>query len=46
MRRNGYKVDPDKVKTAELFDYIMSETNAAPWDWKENTEITKRRKCK
>lgn len=33
LRRNGYKVNPKKVKPAELFDYIMNHTNCAPWDW-------------
>ena len=36
LRGNGYKVNVDKVKTAERFDYIMEHTNCCPWDWKEN----------
>ena len=36
LRANGYKVNPDKVKRAEVFDYIVGHTNCNPWDWKEN----------
>ena len=36
LRRNGYKVNPDKVKKAEVFDYIINHTNCNSWDWKEN----------
>lgn len=36
LRGNGYMVNPMKVKVAEVFDYIVNETNCAPWDWKEN----------
>jgi len=35
IRANGYTVDRDKVKPAEVFDYIMMNTNAEPWDWKK-----------
>ena len=35
LRRNGYSVNPAKVKTKEVFDYIMQNTNCNPWDWKE-----------
>lgn len=34
LRRNGYKVNPDKVKPATVFDYILDHTNCTPWDWK------------
>ena len=33
LRRNGYKVNPNKVKESNLFDYIMKYTNCNPWDW-------------
>jgi hypothetical protein len=36
LRGNGYSVNPLKVKKANVFDYIMNETNCYPWDWKEN----------
>lgn len=36
LRKNGYKVDPVKVKKAEVFDYILDNTNCNEWDWKEN----------
>lgn len=35
LRSNGYAVNPVKVKTKEVFEYIMSCTNCNPWDWKE-----------
>lgn len=35
LRRNGYKVNPYKVKTAEKFDHIVNNTNCEEWDWKE-----------
>ena len=34
LRRNGYKVNPNHVKIAELFDYIFENTNLNEWDWK------------
>lgn len=34
LRRNGYKVDPRKVKPSVVFDYIINHTNCNPWDWK------------
>lgn len=44
LRRNGYKVNPTKVKTARVFDYIINNTNCNPWDWelteKEVDDIT------
>lgn len=33
LRANGYKVNPKKVKPANVFDYILNHTNCAPWDW-------------
>lgn len=33
LRRNGYKVNPKKVKPADVFEYIMEHTNCNPWDW-------------
>ncbi|MDO4157389.1 MAG: hypothetical protein Q4D37_11555 [Oscillospiraceae bacterium] len=33
LRRNGYKVNPKKVKKSDVFDYIVNHTNMAPWDW-------------
>ena len=33
LRSNGYKVDPKKVKPADVFEYILNHTNCAPWDW-------------
>lgn len=35
LRANGYAVNPVKVKTKEVFEYIMNHTNCNPWDWKE-----------
>ena len=35
LRRNGYAVNPVKVKAKEVFEYIMEHTNCNPWDWKE-----------
>lgn len=34
LRRNGYKVNPLKVKTSRTFDYIINHTDCNPWDWK------------
>lgn len=36
LRRNGYRVNPLYVKTAEVFDYIIDNTNCYDWDWREN----------
>lgn len=36
LRHNGYRVNPDKVKPAQRFEYIINHTNCAPWDWKNN----------
>lgn len=33
LRANGYKVNPKKVKQADVFEYILNHTNCAPWDW-------------
>jgi len=33
LRRNGYKVNPKKVKEASEFDRILDKTNAHLWDW-------------
>lgn len=33
LRANGYKVNPQKVKQADVFEYILNHTNCAPWDW-------------
>lgn len=36
LRKNGYAVNPIKVKTKEVFDYIMQNTDCNPWDWNIN----------
>lgn len=36
LRCNGYKVNPRKVKQADVFDYILNHTNCYPWDWDIN----------
>ena len=36
LRGNGYMVNPLKVKKAEVFNYIMDNTNCNKWDWEEN----------
>ena len=33
LRCNGYRVNPRKVKTSDVFDYIMNHTNCNSWDW-------------
>lgn len=33
LRRNGYTVDPRKVKPSDVFDYIINHTDCNPWDW-------------
>lgn len=33
LRCNGYKVNPKKVKPADVFEYILAHTNMNPWDW-------------
>lgn len=39
LRRNGYSVNSTKVKTKEVFEYIMEHTNCNSWDWKEINAI-------
>ena len=34
LRRNGYAVDPSRVKTEQEFDRIINKTNAEEWHWK------------
>lgn len=36
LRGNGYSVNANKVKTKEVFDYIINHTNCSPTDWKIN----------
>ena len=36
LRVNGYKVNPNKVKKVEVFNYIINNTNCNKWDWIEN----------
>lgn len=33
LRANGYKVNPKKVKPADVFNYICEHTDMNPWDW-------------
>lgn len=33
LRKNGYKVNPRKVKPSDVFEYILNHTNCNPWDW-------------
>ena len=33
LRANGYTVNEKKVKTSDVFNYIMNHTNCNPWDW-------------
>ena len=33
LRKNGYKVNPKKVKESALYDYIIENTNLYPCDW-------------
>ena len=35
LRKNGYAVSNYKVKPADVFDYIINNTNCNEWDWKE-----------
>lgn len=37
LRGNGYAVNPNKVKTKEIFNYIVEHTDMNPWDWKITT---------
>ena len=41
LREAGYKVNPKRVKEADLFEYITRYT--APWNW-ELKEIPKEKK--
>lgn len=34
LNRNGYKVNPLKVKEADLFDYIINNTDCSEDAWK------------
>lgn len=34
LKRNGYKVNPLKVKEIELFDYIVNNTDCSEDAWK------------
>lgn len=34
LRDNGYRVNPDKVKEKELYNWIVDNTNCEPIDWK------------
>lgn len=36
LKGNGYLVNPSKVKKAEVFNYIIDNTNCNKWDWEEN----------
>lgn len=36
LRKNGYRVNPDKVKESHVFDHIIKNTNCEPWNWKNN----------
>ena len=45
LRRNGYAVDPSRVKTKQEFDRIINTTNAEEWHWKPRKySLTKKRK--
>ena len=35
LRKNGYKVNNNKVHTKAKWDWVMENTNALPWDWRE-----------
>lgn len=39
LRRNGYAVNPYKVKEKEVFTYIMEFTNCYPWDWEHINKV-------
>lgn len=34
LRRNGFAVDPIKVKKSDVFDYIVNNTDCSPRDWR------------
>lgn len=46
LRRNGYTVNPKKVKPADVFDYIMEHTNCYPWDWEIKSVPKRERRMK
>jgi hypothetical protein len=37
IRLNGLKVDPMKVKEADIFDFIMNNTNCNKCDWNQTS---------
>lgn len=39
LKSNGYAVNPNKVKPAEVFDWIIDNTNWEPKDWKYINKI-------
>lgn len=39
LRANGYSVNPLKVKTKEVFEFIMNNTNVSPEDWKKIKKV-------
>lgn len=43
LRRNGYSVNPHKVKPADVFEYIMQYTDASPHDWATINAVPKGR---
>lgn len=45
LRRNGYAVDPSRVKSQKEFDRIINTTNAEEWHWKPRKyNLTKKNK--
>jgi hypothetical protein len=44
LRRNGYAVDPSRVKTEKEFDRIINTTDAQEWHWKPKKFSLKRGK--
>lgn len=45
LHRNGYAVNPSKVKTKKEFDRIINETNLNKWDWQPRKyNLNKKRK--
>lgn len=43
LRANGYSVNPNKVKPADVFEYILQYTNASPHDWATINAVPKGR---
>jgi hypothetical protein len=37
IRMHGFRVDTMKVKEADVFDFIMNNTNCNKWDWNETS---------